>query len=172
MKKAAKPSALLFLLLFSLSLLIGCEQREEQSREPEHREFYSLSPAPSPTPFTSLLPESERFFTSKQRERLPDPKKSRNTPSPSVLSSPAASAEPAASPESTAASEPAASLEPTASPEETVSPESAIVYWTPSGKKYHSTDRCRTLKRSKQILSGTLSEAKSSGHSEPCKVCN
>ena len=167
MKKSAKLSALLFLLLFSLSLLTGCEQRKEQPKEPEHREFYSLSPAPSPTPFASLLPESERFFTSKQRERLPDPKKSRSTPSPSVLSSPAASAEPAASPESTAAS-----LEPTASPEETVSPESAIVYWTPSGKKYHSTDRCRTLKRSKQILSGTLSEAKSSGHSEPCKVCS
>ena len=46
------------------------------------------------------------------------------------------------------------------------------VYYTPKGKSYHSTTECRTLSRSKTILSGTLEEAISSGHSDPCDVCN
>ena len=46
-----------------------------------------------------------------------------------------------------------------------------IVYWTPNGKSYHSTKSCTTLRRSKNILSGTVSEASSSGHGDPCNVC-
>lgn len=44
-----------------------------------------------------------------------------------------------------------------------------IVYWVSSGEVYHSTDNCSTLKRSKNIYSGTISQ---SGKSRPCKVCH
>lgn len=44
-----------------------------------------------------------------------------------------------------------------------------IVYWVSSGEVYHSTDSCSTLKRSKNIYSGTISQ---SGKSRPCKVCH
>lgn len=42
------------------------------------------------------------------------------------------------------------------------------VYWTPGGKKYHSTSSCRTLRRSRTILSGPVSSA---GGRTACKVC-
>ena len=43
-----------------------------------------------------------------------------------------------------------------------------VVYWTPNGKRYHSTDRCPTLARSKTILSGSVEEA---GSRTPCADC-
>lgn len=43
------------------------------------------------------------------------------------------------------------------------------VYWTPSGKSYHTTRGCSTLSRSKTILSGTISE---SGKHDPCDRCH
>ena len=43
-----------------------------------------------------------------------------------------------------------------------------IVYWVPKGKKYHTTDSCPTLARSKKIYSGTISQA---GGRDLCKVC-
>lgn len=43
------------------------------------------------------------------------------------------------------------------------------VYWTPSGKSYHSSSGCSTLSRSKTILSGSLAE---SGKSDACDKCN
>ena len=46
-----------------------------------------------------------------------------------------------------------------------------IVYWTPNGECYHSSEYCRTLSRSKTILSGTIDEAINSGHGDPCNVC-
>lgn len=45
------------------------------------------------------------------------------------------------------------------------------VYWTPGGKSYHSTPECSTLKRSKTINQGNLSEALSAGKEDPCDVC-
>lgn len=51
-------------------------------------------------------------------------------------------------------------------------PQGGTVYWTPNGKSYHSTPHCTTLKRSKTILSGTVSEAIASGHGDPCNVCH
>lgn len=45
------------------------------------------------------------------------------------------------------------------------------VYWVSGGEVYHSTASCRTLSRSKNILSGTISEAISAGKSRQCKVC-
>lgn len=49
---------------------------------------------------------------------------------------------------------------------------SGTVYWTSGGSKYHSTKNCVSLKRSKSIQSGSVSEAKSAGKSSPCKNCN
>ncbi|MBX4270684.1 ComEC/Rec2 family competence protein [Clostridium estertheticum] len=48
---------------------------------------------------------------------------------------------------------------------------SKVVYYTPSGKSYHYDKNCRTLARSKTILSGTLGEALSSSHNDPCNIC-
>jgi micrococcal nuclease len=45
------------------------------------------------------------------------------------------------------------------------------VYFTPSGKSYHSTQSCKTLSRSKTILSGSVQNAINSGHGDPCDVC-
>lgn len=48
---------------------------------------------------------------------------------------------------------------------------SKIVYYTPTGKSYHYDKNCRTLSRSKTILSGTLGEVLSSSHNDPCNIC-
>jgi len=48
---------------------------------------------------------------------------------------------------------------------------SRIVYNTPTGKSYHYSKSCSTLSRSKTILSGTLAEALSSSHNDPCNIC-
>ena len=45
------------------------------------------------------------------------------------------------------------------------------VYWVKSGKVYHCTKKCRTLKRSKKIYSGTVKQAKKAGKKRKCKVC-
>lgn len=43
-----------------------------------------------------------------------------------------------------------------------------IVYWTPRGERYHTTKTCSKLSRSKDIRSGTVSQA---GSRSPCKAC-
>ena len=48
---------------------------------------------------------------------------------------------------------------------------SKIVYYTPSGKSYHYDKNCRTLARSKTILSGKLEQTLTSSHNDPCNVC-
>jgi competence protein ComEC len=45
------------------------------------------------------------------------------------------------------------------------------VYYTPKGKSYHYDKRCSTLSRSKTILTGTLGDALSSSHDDPCNEC-
>ncbi|MEY8562423.1 CAP domain-containing protein [Eggerthellaceae bacterium 3-80] len=45
----------------------------------------------------------------------------------------------------------------------------SIVYWTPSGSVYHTTDKCPALSRSKTIKSGTIAQ---SGKSRACKDCS
>lgn len=45
------------------------------------------------------------------------------------------------------------------------------VYFTSKGKSYHYSANCKTLSRSKTILSATLNEAINSGHADPCDVC-
>lgn len=48
---------------------------------------------------------------------------------------------------------------------------SSTVYVTPSGKSYHKTKSCTTLKRSKVINAVTLSQAKAQDKSDPCNIC-
>lgn len=43
------------------------------------------------------------------------------------------------------------------------------VYWTPKGKSYHTTSKCSTLSRSKEIISGKISE---SGKIDACDGCS
>ncbi len=45
------------------------------------------------------------------------------------------------------------------------------VYWTPGGKSYHNSRNCSTLKRSKTIMEGNLSDALTAGKNDPCNVC-
>ena len=45
-----------------------------------------------------------------------------------------------------------------------------LVYITPKGEVYHSTEQCASLSRSKTINSLTLGEAVTNGR-RPCKVC-
>jgi len=47
---------------------------------------------------------------------------------------------------------------------------SSTVYITPNGECYHSTPKCRTLRRSKQIKSVDINEAQKTRR--PCKVCH
>lgn len=49
--------------------------------------------------------------------------------------------------------------------------DSSTVYVTPSGKSYHKTKSCSTLKRSKVINAVTLAQAKAQGKSDPCNIC-
>lgn len=46
-----------------------------------------------------------------------------------------------------------------------------VVYWTPNGKSYHNSPNCSTLKRSKTINQGSLSDALSAGKADPCNIC-
>ncbi|GKU25140.1 hypothetical protein [Clostridium folliculivorans] len=45
------------------------------------------------------------------------------------------------------------------------------VYYTPGGKSFHYNRNCATLKRSKTVLSGKLSDVIRLGKSDPCNVC-
>lgn len=46
-----------------------------------------------------------------------------------------------------------------------------VVYWTEGGSVYHITDQCSTLRRSKNILHGTVDEALAAKKERPCKTC-
>lgn len=45
------------------------------------------------------------------------------------------------------------------------------VYYVPNGKSYHYDRNCSTLRRSKTILSGKLSDVINMGKSDPCNIC-
>lgn len=82
-----------------------------------------------------------------------------NVPEPSVPEE----SEPAPAPSNPAPSQPSSPA-----PSE---PQTSVVYWTPNGEVYHSTRDCPSLRRSKTVLSGTLSEASAAGKDRPCKNC-
>lgn len=44
-------------------------------------------------------------------------------------------------------------------------------YWVSGGKSYHFSADCTTLKRSRNIIEGTLSEALADGKTDPCNLC-
>ncbi|HCQ91336.1 MAG TPA: MBL fold protein, partial [Clostridium sp.] len=46
---------------------------------------------------------------------------------------------------------------------------SKIVYFTPKGKAYHYKKDCSTLSNSKNILEGSLKDAKNQGKNNPCE---
>ena len=46
-----------------------------------------------------------------------------------------------------------------------------IVYTTPKGKSYHKTKDCTALKRSTNIISMTVREAKQQGKTDQCNLC-
>ncbi len=46
-----------------------------------------------------------------------------------------------------------------------------IVYWTESGSVWHKSTSCSHLKNSKNILSGSVSDAEESGKTKPCSRC-
>ena len=46
-----------------------------------------------------------------------------------------------------------------------------VVYWTPSGTKYHKDIACSYIKNAEKVLSGTLSEAVNHGADSPCSRC-
>ncbi len=47
----------------------------------------------------------------------------------------------------------------------------ATVYWVKSGEVWHLTDKCSSLSRSKNILSGSIEDAISMGKQRACKRC-
>ena len=48
-------------------------------------------------------------------------------------------------------------------------PETGTVYWTPGGSVWHSDPNCGALKRSSEVLSGSVDD---SGKSRGCKICS
>lgn len=56
-------------------------------------------------------------------------------------------------------------------PETDKSPNGGTVYWVDGGKVWHSTKGCSALSRSKNIISGSKSEAIAAGKERGCKKC-
>ena len=46
-----------------------------------------------------------------------------------------------------------------------------LVYWTPGGSVWHVTDKCSSLSRSKEIVSGSIASAQAAGKDRVCKRC-
>lgn len=45
------------------------------------------------------------------------------------------------------------------------------VYWVKSGSTWHTNRNCHSLKKSSEIISGSVEEAKAAGKERKCKVC-
>ena len=46
-----------------------------------------------------------------------------------------------------------------------------IVYYTENSEIYHLSRDCSALKNAKNVLSGTIEEARKAGKTRPCKLC-
>lgn len=46
-----------------------------------------------------------------------------------------------------------------------------VLYWTSSGKVWHISDECSSLKRSTNINFGNMEEAEAAGKQRACSVC-
>lgn len=47
----------------------------------------------------------------------------------------------------------------------------AVLFWTSTGKVWHASAECSSLKRSTNINSGTIEEAEAAGKQRACSVC-
>ena len=90
---------------------------------------------------------------------------------PSATPTPTATPSPSATPAPTNTPAPTATPKPTVKPTPTAQPIPSTVYWVSGGEVYHSTKNCPSLKRSKNIQSGTVSQAIARGKDRPCKNC-
>ena len=123
--------------------------------------YYTEESSPETTEESTAIPETENLpETTVETSVVPSSATTvtEEVPQPAESSVPAPEA-PVVQPESVATPAPA--------PEQ-----SATVYWTPGGEKYHSTQDCPSLARSRTILSGSLSDAQAAGKLEPCKNCH
>ena len=151
-KSKLKPGSGLPLILGAVTfVLLGIGMRGENSA----KVLASPSPAPALVASSSEIGEASTLESSSTLSLTSEPE---DTPSPTET--PVPTPVEAATPEPT----------PTPSPESS-EPSQVIVYWTPNGGSYHSSENCRTLSRSKTIISGTIDEAVASGHGDPCDVC-
>lgn len=120
-------------------------------------------PTPDSTPMTTPIPEPSFELTPtpdttiKKEEQTHTPE-STPVPEKTLTHKPTESSTP--KPDTT----PSATITPSPSS----SSSDRIVYWTPTGKSYHYTKACQTLKRSKTIYEGPLSECP---NSNPCDKC-
>lgn len=123
---------------------IGEVELESESAINEARAYYNDLPE-------AVRPLVKNYQTLEQAERLLEQKKAEEAQAAEETGKP--------KPSSLAVQEPEPSRP---------SDSGKIVYWVPNGEKYHTTKNCRTLARSKDIRSGTISQA---GGRDLCKVC-
>ena len=130
------------------------------------------------------LPELEPTPSVEESTATSESASAQTPPVPTVTEEPAPSApeEPVQEPQEQPTPQPQQPISEELSPQQEEPPQPApqeesqlpqtdtasIVYWVSSGKSYHFSRDCVTLKRSKTILEGTLGE---SGKSDPCNVC-
>ena len=98
-----------------------------------------------PLPDTTAAPETVR---APETTKAPETKAQETTKAPETTSAPAATSQSSSSDRKT-----------------------GTVYWVESGKVWHTTDKCSTLSRSKDIMSGTVDAAKAAGKERVCKRC-
>lgn len=99
----------------------------------------------APLPDTTAAPETVR---APETTRAPETKAHETTKAPETTSAPSTTAQSSSSDRKT-----------------------GTVYWVESGKVWHTTDKCSTLSRSKDIMSGTVDAAKAAGKERVCKRC-
>ncbi len=99
----------------------------------------------APLPETTATPETVR---APETTKAPETKAQETTKAPETTSAPSTTAQSSSSDRKT-----------------------GTVYWVESGKVWHTTDKCSTLSRSKDIMSGTVDAAKAAGKERVCKRC-
>lgn len=119
-------------------------------------------PAPAPV-------KEETKPVEVQEKKVQENVEQKSTPQPQQITPKSASAP-------TPAPKPVQTPAPAPTPTQEVKPSAPVtadrlVYYVPKGKSYHYDEHCRTLARSKTILSGNLQDVINMGKSDPCDVC-
>ncbi|MBQ8509146.1 MAG: hypothetical protein IJ493_04480 [Clostridia bacterium] len=140
----------------------------------------SALPETTAVPETTALPETTAVpETTAAPETTAVPE---TTAAPETTAPPETTAAPvtAAVPKTTAAPETTAPPETTAAPVTAAVPETTaapsqstenVVYWVKNGEVWHLRENCPSLSRSKDILSGSVSDAMNAGKERVCKRC-